>query len=367
VPPPRNARLLPLVLGAALIAGCSEIRMQTVDTQERVLGHTQRIVPGSGARVQARLDGTRLVLQASRGCELVAWERVEILEVREPDEDLIEETVWLVVGGIPLGIGIGLLVDAPHVYDHNRNSREYNATGQTGAYVAGTVLTAIGGLIVLAPIIQMMRVAGSTGEEVTTVSERRGATKDPNVRCPEGSQPLRTSVVLEVGAHRLATAGTDADGHLELDLADAIPREVAERAVSVKVIVSGKVVGEIDIQPILDEQRRRAAHHGEQSWLEAEPDRCRRGTDDEACLGVRRYLLHYPDGPHADEAHALLHAHALRQEQGGTAIAADPIDDRTRRAIEKARDVQSRLCAASCQQHCGGDARCSSTCKESCL
>src|SRR5690606_2811414 len=125
---------------------------------------------------------------------------------------------------------------------------------------------------------------------------------------PGTSEPLRTSVVLEVGGQRLPTPGTDAEGHLELDLAEAIPPEVAARAVTVKVIVSGKVVGELDIQPILDKQRQRARDQQEEAWLKADPEGCRTATEAEACLGVRTYLLRHPDGPHADEARAILEA-----------------------------------------------------------
>jgi hypothetical protein len=308
-----------LLLAIGLLAGCADIRMATVDTQERVLGRTQRVVPGSGVRVRARLDDTTLVLQTLRGCELVDWERVEILEVSEPDEELVEEGVLLGLAAIPLGIGVGLLVDAPNVYDDDRNSPQYNATGQTGAYVAGTVLTSIGGLIALGPIVQLFRIAG-TGEETTvSTTERRGEVKSANVPCEGTSEPIRTSVVLEVGGHRLMTPGTDADGHLEIDLAKAIPPEIAERAVTVKVIVSGKVVGELDVQPILDEQRRRGVHS-------------ERGASDAPVI----------------------------------ASEPDDLDDKTRGAIDKAREARARACRGECDLGCGADARCVETCEEAC-
>jgi hypothetical protein len=327
-----------LVLAVGALAGCADIRMTTVDTQERVLGRTQRVVPGAGVRVRARLDDTTLVLQTMRGCELVDWERVEILEVREPDEELVEEGVLLGLAAIPLGVGVGLLVDAPNVYDDDRNSPQYNSTGQTGAYVAGTVLTSIGGLIALGPIVQLFRIAGA-GEETVSTTERRGEVKSANVPCQGASEPIRTSVVLEVGGHRLMTPGTDAEGHLEIDLAKVIPPEIAERAVTVKVIVSGKVVGELDVQPILDEQRRR-------------------GLESEQATPFSRPSV-APTGPDAP------------------VIASEPeeLDEKTRGAIDKAREAKARACRGECERGCADDARgprhpvtlrCVETCEEAC-
>lgn len=356
-------RLSLLTLAASLLTGCAEISLQTVHTQERVLGRTERVVPGSGVRVRARLDGTRLVLQTTRGCERVAWERVEILEVHEADEDLTEEAVVLVLAAIPLGIGVGLLVDAPHVYDDERNSPTYNATGQTGAYAAGTVLTSIGGLMALGPIVELFRVAAA-GEETIRTEERRGEVKSGNVACPGESDPMRTSVVLEAGSERIATPGTDEQGHLELDLARAISPDVAERAVTVRVIVSGKIVGELDIQPIVDKQRQLERDAEEETWLEANPERCRASSEAEACLGVRTYLLKFPDGAHAEEARQLLEARAADDEKA--VIATEPVDTKTQQAIDRARAARDRACAAECQRNCARDAACAASCEEIC-
>lgn len=314
-----------LCLATSLLAGCGDIRMTTVASQERVLGRTQRIAPGAGVRVRARLDDTTLVLRTTRGCEVVVWEEVETLEIREADEDPTEELILLGLAAIPLGIGVGLLVDAPNVYDDDRNSRQYNSTGQTGAYVAGGVLTGIGGLIALPPLIQLFRAAGASEERVTT-AERRAEVQSSNVACPDGTHPMRTAVVLEVGGHRLMTPGTDADGHLEIDLAKTIPPEVAERAVTVKVIVSGKVVGELDIEPILDAQRRAAGDDG---------------------------------GGGRDEP----------------TIATEPLDDRTREAIDKAREARAQACREECERSCDDGergprhpaiVRCVATCEGAC-
>ena len=217
--------LAPLVLlPLAGTFGCAHISMETVSSTEEVISSRKEIVPGEGVRVRARIDGTRLFLRTHRGCKVVEQQRVEVEEVREADESLAEEATVFTLGAIPLGIGIGLLADAPNVYENDRNSRTYNSVGPTGAYVAGGVLTAIGGLFVLPATIEMLRVAAA-GDVVTHVEDREGAVLDANVACADGGSPIRTSVVLRVAGEHVATPGTDSQGQLTLDVADLVPPE----------------------------------------------------------------------------------------------------------------------------------------------
>jgi hypothetical protein len=247
-----------LAVAASLMAtGCAEISLTPIHTQERVVSTRKHIVPSDSARVRARIDGTVLILRATRACNLVAFDTIERIVELGPDEELTEEAVILGMGAIPLGIGIGVLVDAPNVHDRDRNAPQYNPVGRKGAYVAGSVLTSLGGLIALVPIIELMRVAAA-GEVEESVVTRDGAILERDVACSGSPQPLRTSVMLRVGSTRLATQGTNRDGLLELDLADAIPNEIARRAVVIEVVVDDRIVAEVDVRIVLDEQERRA-------------------------------------------------------------------------------------------------------------
>lgn len=249
--------------GVALVAasllggsmGCSEIRLKTVDTQERVLSSRREVVPAAAVNARARMDGTTLLLEAVQGCKVVERQEVEVVEERGADEDLIEEFIVLGIALVPLSTGVVLLADAPNVYEDDRNQRTYNPIGKDGAYVAGTVLTGLGGLLALVPIIELLRVA-SAGDTVKSVTTRDGEPMAEGVACDGPPNPIRTSVSLRIGGANLATPGTDRDGLMRLDLARALPPELVRRAVVIQVIVGEQVVAEIDPRPIAEAQAR---------------------------------------------------------------------------------------------------------------
>jgi hypothetical protein len=216
------------------------------------------VVEGDGLEVRSRMDGTRLLLHTTRRCDRVQMEQVERTEIREPDEDLTEEAVVLGLSTIPLTLGIVMLVDAPNVYQDDQNARQYNPVGPDGAYVGGVVLTSIGGLLALVPMIELARIA-SGGDERESIETRRGATMETGVPCEAPARPVNARVVLRVGGYDVTTVGTDHDGLMDIDLAAAIPPEIARKAVVVQVIVDDQLIGELDIGPVVDAHARRPA------------------------------------------------------------------------------------------------------------
>jgi hypothetical protein len=348
------------MLGVCALAatGCAEISLHTVDTHETVLSSRQQVVAGSSVRVRSRIDGTTLFLETNQGCDLVQMEEVRRVELREADEDLTEEFTVLGLATLPLVTGIVMLVDAPNVYEADRNSAQYNPVGPEGAYIGGTVLTAVGGLMALIPIIELMRVAAA-GEETESTTTRQGATVSANVPCDTENRPIATSVTLVVGATHLSTPGTNHEGRLELDLARAIPHDVAKRAVSVQVIVAGRVVGELDIEPILDAQEEMMREDEAKSWKQVDRTRCVSAPleDTAACESVQAFLNRFPEGLHSNEARDLLSARAKRSDKviasddEGAALAAPepaPFDA----AAEEARKLQQQSCKNACVKSC---------------
>lgn len=364
----RVGRLLLCSAMAATSIGCADIRLKTVDTQTEVLSRRQDVIAGRSVKVRSRIDGTTLYLQTNQGCDLVEMEEVRTVEIREADEDLTEEFTVFGLATLPLTTGIVMLADAPNVYEDDRNTGQYNPVGPTGAYAGGTVLTAIGGIMALVPIIELMRVAAA-GEERETTTTRQGSVVSSDVQCEASSRPVRTSVVLRVGARNLATRGTDQNGHLELDLAKAIPYDVAKKAVMVQVIVAGKVVGELDIEPILDAQEEMRREQEAQAWQQVDKERCATAppTDGVACAGVRTFLNRFPEGMYAEEARALLQA---RERQQDKVIASDPDGGDTQTppepsgvpnpdgefdaARQEAKKLEKKACRAACTKTCTG-------------
>ena len=207
-----------------------------------------------------------MLLEAVQGCKVVMQEEVELVEERVADEDLFEEFIVLGVALLPLTTGIVILADAPNVYDDDRNQRTYNPIGRGGAYAAGSVLTGLGGLLALVPIIELLRVAAA-GETTESVVTREGDVVADGVPCEGTPNPVRTSVMLRIGGANLATPGTDRDGLMRLDLARAIRPELVRRAVVIQVIVADRVVAEIDPRPIAEAQQR-----GQQMATEPVPE-----------------------------------------------------------------------------------------------
>ncbi|MBW2458680.1 MAG: hypothetical protein JRI68_29550 [Deltaproteobacteria bacterium] len=355
------------LVGVTLLAlagastGCDSIRLTTVDTHETVLSRTREVVPGPSVRVQSRLEGARLLLQTMQGCDLVEEERVRVIEIRESDEDLIEEFILLGVGLIPLATGIALIVDAPEVYSDDRNTREYNSVGEDGAMVGGVILTSIGGLLTLIPTVQLLRVAAA-GEEEESVTTRRGDTLETNVPCEEPTGPIRTTVEIRVGDKTVGTFSTDADGMLEVDLARTVPRSLADSHDTITVVVAGRAVAEIDMATIRDSQITLDSEREDNVWRRIDVERCRSAPpqDSQACAPLEAFLEMFPEGRHAEEARWVL------EQRGGSVLATDPVDGATRDAVDAAqRAVQEKMrraCELECRKSCKGVPACLTTC-----
>jgi hypothetical protein len=352
----RRSRLAALgcVAAVALAAvGCGEINTTVVDTQEKILSRHQKVQVGSSVRVRSRLDGTTLILQTYQGCDLIEEEEVQRHEETEADEDLTEEFVALGLSTVPLVSGIVMLVDAPNVHDTDRNAREYNAIGQEGAYIGGTALTVAGGLIALVPIVELLRVAAA-GDETTTTFTRQGNVLQHNVPCDTGLRPTSAQVSLVVAGQTVFNDNTNGNGHLEIDLAASIPRDLAKRAVSIEVLVAGQVVGELDIAPVLDAQRELDRKRESETWQQLDREGCRRAPPDDpnACAMVESYLAEFPDGLHANEARQLL----TQRQQHGPVIATDEppeeIDPAMQQVVDQAAEQLKKDQAEACKKTC---------------
>lgn len=363
-------RLLLLALCVSSLLGCADISLQTVDTQERVLSRSYRVESGPGVRVRSRMDDTTLVLQTTQACQRSSYSEVEITEVREPDEDVTEELIILGLALAPVGTGVGLLVDAPNVHDNDRNSREYNSTGQSGAYAAGGVLVGAGGLIALWPIIELFRIAAA-GEETTRTTERRDEVVDPNVRCAGPSRPKSVAVQLRVGGQTIYSGRTQSNGLFQLDLT-TLPTNKLRSAISLEVLVAGQTVGEIDLLPVLERQEEKLREADEELWQRVSQAPCERigggpggGADDGGCRSRRLYLQRFPNGLHAQQARDDLTRAAKNTQE--LQIAEEQPDPATTKAVEQAkkiREAQFKACEKQCERSCQKNEACFVTCVE---
>ena len=352
------------------LLGCADISLQTVDTQERVLSRSYRVESGPGVRVRSRMDDTTLVLQTTKACQRSSYAEVEITEVKAADEDVTGELIVLGLALAPIGTGVGLLVDAPNVYENNRNRRAYNSIGPSGAYAAGGVLVGTGGLIALWPIVELFRIAAA-GEETTRTTERRDEVLDPNVRCAGSAQPKSVAVQLRVGGQSIYSGRTNGKGLFQLDLI-TLPKSRLASAVSLEVLVAGQTVGEIDLLPVLERQAAKLREADEQLWQRVSQQPCVRvgggpagRPDDGGCRSRRLYLQRFPNGRYAEEARDDLARAAKNTRE--LQIAEEQPDPATERAIEQAqkvREAQLAACRKQCERSCQKNQSCIDLCVE---
>jgi hypothetical protein len=343
----RVACLLPLCLVALASLGCDSIRLSTVESSETVVSRRPHAMPSTrSVRARTEVDGAKVFIETKQGCDLVDMETVRRIEILEGDEEPQEELAVLGIASLPLTTGIVILIDSPNVHDKNPNDRLYNPTGQKGAIIAGSILTALGSLLVAAPTIHLMRVAAA-GDERETTFDRPGAVLERNVRCEGSERPLRTTVQVGVGEAIVWTSTTNPDGKLHIDLARVVPRALVDQHATARVLIVGEQVAEVDMETIRAAQSDLELEREEQVWGGVDVDRCRRAApgDAQSCRGVEAFLQMFPDGVHADEARRLLEGRSR-----GPVIARDP--------IEAARTA----CQRTCLDTCSGDAACASDC-----
>jgi hypothetical protein len=345
----RMLRPLVLVGLAAATVGCDSIRLATAETHDTVISRRTDVVAGSGVRAEGRVEGSVLHLRTYGTCDMVEMNRIRRHEVREADEDLTEEGVVLGLATIPLTTGIVILADAHNVHPDDRHSRLYNPIGQEGAYIVGSVLTGVGGLLAGAALVQLFRVAAA-GEEVDFEVEERGTTLKSNVTCSSGVGERAASVTIMAGGTTVASLTSN--GTLTVDLATVVPRPVAEREFTGTVMVQGQTVLEFDMAPVRAQLLALEDQRDEEVWQQTDLKRCRTAPvdDTEACHSVEAYLEMFPEGAHAAEARAL-----LSRRPGGTqggVIASDPTDEATREAARRAAEATFERARQACRQEC---------------
>src|SRR5947208_799077 len=115
-----KARSVVAPFGAALCAlgpiGCKEVSYKAATVHDEVVAIGAKMVP-SGQDAAIDSDGTRLFIKLKRLCNVVEDKEIARKHVSETDEDVGLEGILMGLSALPIGAGIAVLVDAPHVYD----------------------------------------------------------------------------------------------------------------------------------------------------------------------------------------------------------------------------------------------------------
>ena len=360
----RAALLATLALGT-LCGGCAEIQYSSTTTHDQILHTGERLVRGQGVVARAWQDRTELRVQAAYRCDLVEWNQIRRTTVAEADGDLTSDYVLLGLSAVPLGVGVALLADSGNVYETDRNARLYNQAGPTGAIAGGVILAAAGALLAAVPVVDMVRASGTKEEESTV--EERGRTLRADLGCssaePAGAIGVLGRIQAEAPSYQklqFRLGVTDPTGKLTVDLADVLPADVLREAGqprSMQVVVGGRVVGLVDLVPVLLAIADRDRVAEDELWRQAGADACRQQHSEESCAGVRAYLLNLPHGRYATEAEEL-----VKLPPKKAVIAVEPGQGPPSPAIDEARKAVKRQCEQSCARSCKKKADCVSGC-----
>jgi hypothetical protein len=362
-------------LGLAIVSlGCAEIAhgpRTLVD--ETVLSTRRQVHPNRTSRATVEQTGTEIRVTATQVCDLI-----EVKEVRRTFETdlenkaLVPEIALLSVGAVPAGLGVLFLVDSPNVYDNDRNARQFNASGKSGAVAAGVVFLTWGVAIMTVPVIDFVRAAGSEDAEETTTEE--GPVLRRDIPCEGGVVPAaHRSVSGRIPGDFFQFGQTDASGMFTVDLVAAVPSRIFESSrppTSLDVLVDNAVVGTVSLAGVDEIQSRDRRQQDAAAWAKVDVIACRSASPDQpACDEVRAYMQQFPNGEHLEKARKLLDPTA---RSSTVQVAASPEDiakaeaarKKAAAAAEAAKKAAADACRKKCEASCKKDAACSQICVE---
>lgn len=385
-------RMIPILLIAAAPLGCATMSRGESHTDDKVLRIEQTVQASGDVSASVEQSGSVLHVQAMQKCDLVELKRIRrTTRYDKKNEALAPEVVLLTVGAIPAAIGVGMVVDSKNVYEHDRQSRTYNAAGPGAALGGGIALLTLGAAMMAVPVVDLFRTIGSETEE-NEVTEP-GLPIQRDVPCRSATPMAYQSVTVMDAGLSFGLGSTDATGALHVDLATAIPASVggSQRVPpTMRLFISGRLVGKVDMASVIEARRVMANQGEDEAWQSIDSGACRSRRDPAACQQVKSFLMRFPDGARAREALRILDPSA----SGGIQIAASPEDvakaeaaqkaaaealEKAKKeaaetlekaqvaaeaAAEKAQQAAAEACKKKCQASCKKDAVCTKSCVE---
>lgn len=283
-----------------LASGCATIATKPPRFEDEPIRVVRNQVPSKEAIPHAKLelDGTSLTLIAVRDCDLVDRPVVR-RTTRIESYNASPVTDWLLAaGGTGLAVwGGATLIDSRHVYASDASSRTYNPIGPAGSVGIGVGLSVAGlGLLALVGV-DLVR---ANREEVTTATVTLdGQPTRRGLACLR--EPYAGAALIgEVDKATFALGVTDAQGHLSVDLDQAMPSAwVVPRAARMRVTLANSDIGQVELAAVYQVREARA-------WANADSERCASPKDPQDCSSLHRFVSAYGDGPHGPAARTIL-------------------------------------------------------------
>ncbi|HQP34914.1 MAG TPA: hypothetical protein PLI95_07040 [Polyangiaceae bacterium] len=350
------------ILPATALCGCATITLGEPQTERTPTGKTTReMVPTKRYLATVDQDGQKATIKLEHACEVVERKTVKVTTTRERQNDSSTRN-WLLAGGglTLLTAGTVTLVDAQNVYPHDGSSRTYNPVGPSGATAIGVALVAAGAVLTAIPAADAIRASGSETSE-SIEGEKSVRVVSQGVPC-KGKKVSSLAVVGRVpSGDDLDLGAVDVPGGLTLDLESVVLEAwlLRNRGDELELVVNAQKIGSVKLselrgfyetkrwdaagagacaepslvnacdgvkgylddypkgarareaRELLDKAEPQIAALKERAaWSAANVEMCRVPTAPTGCKGLESYLAEYPDGPHAEEAKAVLQGSA---------------------------------------------------------
>lgn len=284
---------------------------------------TTSVERASGNRGAGHVEQEATIVRVSvgRACDIVQQQTVDRTTVTKH----VNEAKWLdgtlgVLAFGAIGSGAWIIADSANVYDSDKSSRTYNATGQNKALAYGVLTTGAGVALLAIPLANMIRAHRTT--EQTQRVEVLGEIKKRDVIC-SGTPFANRSLRLRLDGEEFDLGTTDGDGTLSVNLDEIVPGTTSGDSLrgSASVLLHEQVIGKVDLSPLY--APREAA-----AWLGVNSVACERPLITESCASVSAYLRQFPQGEHAATASAIRERAEpelvrLRDEQAWASIDVD--------------------------------------------
>lgn len=358
-----------LCLLLLLCTSCVRIGLgEGVVIAEEPLENKRAQILSKRVRVTVDQDDTTITIVAERVCDVEERARIQTTTERER-VNLQPGVTWQlgIYGAILAGVGTGVIVDAQlNVEESELDGQGYNPIGPTGATAIGAAFLAAASPMLIIALVDGIRATG-TEDEVSEVYQSKGVI-EKNTTCLKRVPVASAKIVGETRkGTKLMLGQTDAEGVLEVELAEAVPEKVTigEGALSLALFLGKHRFGMADLKPVVAMHHMAKRDREDKEWESLDVAACEKGSATE-CHAIEEFLKRNPHSPHAPAGRAAL-------QKGNAVIASRQAADKQKRdrdaaaaaaaAEERRRQAErARACRARCASGCSGNQQCVNAC-----
>ena len=286
-------------IALGLLTNCAPIGQRNPRVSDQLQrSERESVSVPDGVTATIRQSDTMLHVDAKHVCEVHSkqvWVSTTVFE----NYNASPQTTWwaAALGVASAATGVGLIVDSQNMYDSDRNSRTYNEYDRSGQRGAGIGLSFLGGVLLTAAVVDIVRANGTT--ESTKEYTSKAVTDSPG-QCSGIAQYANATVGVKLGNGVAVVGATNKRGVLDVDLDTALhPATVPDPKRAIAVLVNGTEVGKIDSRPLFKKREERA-------WRALDPATCLEPSTVHDCEPFEEFIVQFGNGAHATQAREVI-------------------------------------------------------------